>query len=153
VAFNGASAAFTVVNDGVINTTVPVGATTGSLSVTNTCATVNAPSVFTVPSTATLNVRLLIEGFYDATTNQMIAAAAPGVSDTVTVELHNTTTPFSSVYSVNVALNLLGQGSITLPAGYLGNSYYLVFRHRNALETWSKNPVTISSVTNFDLTQ
>ncbi len=153
VAFNGASAVFTVVNDGQITTTVPVGATTGNLSVTNTCATVNAPSVFTVPSTATLNVRLLIEGYYNSTTNQMTAAAAPGVSDTVTVELHNTTAPYTSVYSVNVALNLIGQGSITLPAGYLGNSYYLVFRHRNSLETWSKNPVTISAITNFDLTQ
>lgn len=153
VAFNGASAVFTVVNNGQITTTVPVGATTGNLSVTNTCATVNAPSVFTVPSTATLNVRLLIEGFYNSSTNQMTAAAAPGVSDTVTVELHNTTAPYSSVYSVNVALNLIGQGSITLPAGYLGNSYYLVFRHRNALETWSKNPVTINAITNFDLTQ
>lgn len=153
VAFNGASAAYTVVNNGQINTTVPVGATTGQLSVTNTCATVNAPALFTVPSTATLNVRLFIEGFYNTSTNQMAGVSSPAVSDSVVVELHNTTAPFAAVYSVKVALNLLGQATLTLPPGYLGNMYYLVFRHRNALETWSKSPVTINPVTTFDLTQ
>lgn len=153
VAFNGASAAFTVVNDGQINTTVPAGATTGQLSVTTPCGTVNAPAVFTVNTTATLNVTLLIEGFYNPLTNQMESVSAPGVSDTVTVELRQSTAPFALVHTSAIPLNLQGQGSISLPGTFLGSSYYLVFRHRNAVQTWSKNPVLITPVTGFNLSQ
>lgn len=153
VAFNGASAAFTVVNDGQINTTVPAGATTGQLSVSTPCGTVNAPSLFTVSSTATLNITLLIEGFYNPVTNQMESVSAPGVSDTITVEVRQSTTPYAVVHTSTIPLNLLGQGTVALPGTLLGSSYYLVFRHRNAIETWSKNPVLITPVTNFNLSQ
>ncbi len=153
VAFNGASASFTVVNDGQISTTVPLGATTGNVSVSTTCGTVNAPSPFNVITNATLNVTVLIEGFYDSGSNLMAAVVGGSVSDTMTVELHQTSSPYASVFSAIVPLNLSGQATLTLPGAYIGNSYYLVFRHRNSIETWSKNPVTISTVTNFNLSQ
>ena len=153
VAFNGASATFTVVNDGQINTTVPVGASTGNLSVSTTCGTVNGPVSFNVVSTATLNLTLLIEGFYDSGANLMSPVIGGSVCDTITVELHQSTSPYAAVYSMTGTMNLSGQVSFTLPGVYLGSAYYLVFRHRNSIETWSKNPVTITSVTNFNLTQ
>ncbi len=153
VAFNGASATYTVVNDGQITATIPPGATTGLLSVSTQCGTVNAPALFTVNTTAALNFTLLIEGFYNSITNQMESVSAPGVSDTVSVELRQATAPYTVVHSSTVALNLQGQGTLTLPGTLIGSSFYLVFRHRNSLETWSKNPVLITAVTNFILSQ
>ena len=153
VSFNGASATFTVVNDGQISTTVPAGASTGLLSVTTSCGTVNAPTGFTVNTVATLNVTLLIEGFYNPVTNQMESVSGPGVSDTVTVQLRQTTAPYAVVHTSTIPLNLSGQGVVSVPGGLIGSSYYLVFRHRNAIETWSKTPVTINAVTNYNLSQ
>ena len=35
---------------------------------------------------------------------------------------------------------------------YKNNSYYIVIRHRSGLETWSANPVTLTSNGTFDFT-
>ena len=42
-------------------------------------------------------------------------------------------------YSIKVLLNTNGNVTITFPS--LTNSYYLVIKHRNGLETWSSIPV------------
>lgn len=153
VSFNGIPALFTVVNSGQISTTVPAGATTGSIAVTNLCGTGNTAGNFTVLTTATLNVTLLIEGFYDPAANQMLSVSAPGVSDSVTIQLRQPVAPFGVLHSVKVPLNLLGQASVTIPGSFIGSSCYLVFRHRNSIETWSKLPVSITAVTSFNLSQ
>jgi hypothetical protein len=106
-----------------------------------------------VNTVATLNVTLLIEGFYNPVTNQMESVSGPGVSDTVTVQLRQTTAPYAVVHTSTIPLNLSGQGVVSVPGGLIGSSYYLVFRHRNAIETWSKTPVTINAVTNYNLSQ
>jgi Dockerin type I domain len=46
-----------------------------------------------------------------------------------------------------------GNIACTFPGGSIGNSYYIVLKHRNTLETWSANPVTITVGTNsYDFT-
>ena len=83
----------------------------------------------------------------------MAPVVSPTVSDTITVALHNTASPYAQVYSTTATLNLAGQASVSLPAVYNGNSYYIVIRHRNALETWSKLPVLFGTVTNYNFKQ
>ncbi len=78
-----------------------------------------------------LNLTALLEGFYNNTTNKM-------VKDTITVLLRNTSSPYAVIDSATVNLDSLGDGSIkflTAPSG----SYYIVIKHRNHLETWSKS--------------
>lgn len=72
--------------------------------------------------------------------------------DSITIELHNTTTPYAMVYTVDALLNVNGYASANFPIGALGNSYYIVVRSRNGLETWSKLPVLMNASTVFDLT-
>ena len=72
--------------------------------------------------------------------------------DTISIELHNTTTPFALVYSVDALLNINGYASANFPVGALGNSYYIVVRSRNGIETWSKLPVLMNASTVYDLT-
>ena len=73
------------------------------------------------------------------------------VSDTITLELHQSTAPYAILYSTSSVIDVAGKGTFVFPNDVYGNSYYLVFRHRNSIETWSKNPVTLNS-SMFDLT-
>jgi hypothetical protein len=69
----------------------------------------------------------------------------PTVCDSVTVELHSTTSPFALLYTTKNVLATNGTGSFLFPSATLGNSYYVVIHHRNSIETWSKLPITFSS--------
>ncbi len=149
VLFNGVSAAFTIVNTSLITATVPVGATSGNITLVGSCNNVVSGSAFVVNNVSVmLNLTMLIEGFHVGSGN-MTSVAAPAVSDTVTVQLRQTTTPYGIVHSVFTPLNLAGQASISIPGAFSGNSYFLVVKHRNAIETWSKLPVLMSPVVNY----
>jgi hypothetical protein len=61
------------------------------------------------------------------------------VSDLVTVQLASTSAPYSVAYTAtNVNLNTNGSCRIPIPGNYTGN-YYIVVKHRNSVETWSKS--------------
>jgi len=106
-----------------------------------------------------LNLKMFIEGFYMGG-GQMQAVlynnnlnASPAACDSVTVELHNAFSPYSIFTSVNVLLHTDGSADVRFPISVSSNSYYVAVRHRNAIETWSKNPVRFSdAVAIFDLT-
>jgi endonuclease/exonuclease/phosphatase family metal-dependent hydrolase len=70
----------------------------------------------------------LIEGLYNGTSM---------VPDTVIVELRNTTFPYSLVDQTKILLNSNGQGSARFYNAVNGTFYFLVLKHRNAIETWS----------------
>ena len=94
-----------------------------------------------------LNFTVLIQGFYDNVFGLM-------VKDTVTVLLKNVTTPYSNIDSVRTVLDSLGQGTIKLPGTIKNGTFYVVIRHRNALETWSTSGGVLfnSSNTNYNFT-
>ena len=149
VKFNGTNASFTVVNATQITATVPAGATTGLISVTNNCGTGNSATNFTVgAATANLSLQVLLQGMYIGS-GQMIAAinpsANPNACDTITVSLAAATSPYAILYSNKDTINLSGLGVFTFPGAVIGSSYYIVVRHRNSLETWSAAPVSFSS--------
>lgn len=86
----------------------------------------------------------LIEGFYNGTSM---------ISDTITVELRNSFAPYSLVNQTKIFLNSNGQGSGTFSNLNNGVPYYLVVKHRNAVETWSTSPQSFSVNTlNYDFT-
>lgn len=110
-----------------------------SLGSTTGCATL----VFaTEPFQHALNIRMFLQAYYKGN-QQMVAGIDPVVLDTiadsVTVCLASTTSPFSILYSSKTVLNTSGTatGYFTQPA--LQRSYYIVVKHRNSIETWSKN--------------
>jgi hypothetical protein len=149
VIFNGVSASFTVINSGQISAVVPAGATTGNISVTTICSTINGTS-FTVnqPSTQ-LNLKVYIQGFYLGG-GSMVNIIGAGLTDTITVELHQPVFPFALVQSRKGLLAVNGTSTLNFTSAIAGNSYYIVVRHRNAIQTWSKNPVAFSSSTAYN---
>jgi hypothetical protein len=96
------------------------------------------------PTVQTLTLTALIQGFYNGTSM---------VSDTVTVELHNSTTPYALVDSRKGVLNSVGGGTFSFSSAVSGTPYYIVIKHRNAVETWSSNPwAFVSGLLTFDFT-
>ena len=93
-----------------------------------------------------LQLTALIEGFYNSASNLM-------TEDTVSVYLRYSYSPYAVVDSAKVKLNSAGTGSYIFRYAADGVYYYLQLKHRNALETWSKNALSFSgSVLNYNFT-
>ena len=86
-----------------------------------------------------LNLTALIEGFYTPTTE---AAMIP---DTVTVELRNVSSPWGLIDKAKTVLNSSGSGALNYLFAQNATTYYLVVKHRNSIETWSKTGQVFSS--------
>ena len=112
-------------------------------------------NVSSCSSGITLSLKVFIEGFYRGN-GTMIAVAdkiiSPSLCDTIIVELHGASSPQALVESRNGILNIDGTCSLTFSSSLIGNSYYVVIKHRNALETWSAIPVQLNQSTTFDFT-
>ena len=78
----------------------------------------------------------LIEGFYNGSAM---------VSDTVTVELRNTTAPYTLINQTKILLDNNGQGTGRFYDVVNGTPYYVVVKHRNAVETWSALPQSFTA--------
>jgi hypothetical protein len=105
---------------------------------------------------AQLSITAFIEGLYLGS-NTMIASpfAANGITpsniaDTIEVELHNATSPYNIAFSAKGTLSTAGIANIVFPASSIGNSYYLVIKHRNSIETWSALPISIAASTSYN---
>ncbi|MDQ3022718.1 MAG: hypothetical protein M3R36_19460 [Bacteroidota bacterium] len=96
-----------------------------------------------------VNLTLAQEGFYNPVSGSL------NLSDTVSVYLRNTNAPYSIVDSskcVIDSLTLSGSSGFTnAPTGI----YYIVVRHRNCIETWSKaggEAYSFGGIVNYDFT-
>ncbi len=112
-------------------------------------------TVYPLINNVTLNLKFFIEGFYIG--GGIMAAVIdpvnyPTLCDTVTVELHESNWPNNLVQSILGTIDIYGNGNFSFPQVSC-NNYYIVVRHRNSIETWSKLPLLISAPNmSFDLT-
>jgi hypothetical protein len=83
-----------------------------------------------------LGLGLFIEGFTTGVTM---------VSDTVTVEIRNSVSPYALVQSNKTVLSTGGIAYVNFTNGYLTAPYYIVVKHRNSIETWSATAETFSA--------
>ncbi len=98
-----------------------------------------------------LNLSLLLQGlnlgngFMIASPKAATVSGLSNIADTIVVELHSSVTPFNSIYTSKSVINTEGNGNFQFPISIIGNSYYVVVKHRNSIETWSANPVQFTS--------
>ncbi|MCX6291107.1 MAG: hypothetical protein NT126_05020 [Bacteroidetes bacterium] len=122
--------------------------TSGSYSVIVNCVS-SAPVTVTVNScTFPLHLKVFFEGFYfrsDSMQATVNPVAYPKTFDTITVELHDTTALYSLKSSARDTISTRGTGTFDFPLSIAGHHYYIVIRHRNSLETWSKSAVLFPS--------
>jgi hypothetical protein len=159
VAFNGIfTSAYNVDSPTQITATVPQGITSGFITVSNAsgCSGTSA-GVFTVnTSVITLNLQLYLQGFYIGNGLLTPVLFNTGLStdntivDTVRVELHAISPQYSMLAATNGILHTDGTMTVNFPATFMNGDYYIVIRHRNSIETWSKFPVHLGSTTNYN---
>jgi hypothetical protein len=125
-----------------------------------TCATnssLYATSTFTTLSFATLSLsQTFIAGYMDGSVmrpvlqNSGVPGATSGQCDSITIALHSMTSPHGLQFEQKVVLSATsGTATADFPSGALGNSYYIVIKGRNIIETWSANPVPFSTSTSY----
>lgn len=103
------------------------------------------------------NIKVFIQGYYQgggnmasALQNSNISGATSSQSDSITIELHNSSN--GALVGTPVKTILSTTGNATVDFSTLTGSYYLVIRHRNALETWSASPISFSGTISYDFT-
>lgn len=85
------------------------------------------------PAYINLNLTALIEGFYDTGNNEMAR------QDTLTVYLRNASSPYAYRDTAKCAISpFTFNGQFYFKRPPTGN-YYIVVKHRNSIETWSKS--------------
>jgi hypothetical protein len=104
----------------------------------------------TFPCNITFNVKAFIQGYYRGTDMMPVlyslgASTDPNACDTIIIEFRNNTSPYAVNSSFTTILSTTGNSVVTLPESQLGQNYYLVLRHRSALETWSASPINLNA--------
>jgi hypothetical protein len=76
------------------------------------------------------------------------------VTDSIQVDLWSpgSLSASSPSYSKKTVLLTNGLASLQFPNATYGNNYYIAVKHRNSLETWSKNPILFSATNSYDFT-
>jgi hypothetical protein len=107
---------------------------------------------------ATIDVSAILQGYHtgaglmtNALANQSVGSSTTDV-DSVTIELHEATSPYDLAYSVKGILQNNGTVSCMFNNIIHGRDYYLVIKNRNHIETWSANPVTLAASLNYNFT-
>jgi len=80
-----------------------------------------------------LSLTALIQGFYDASTNSM-------VTDTMRVFARNNFPPYNIIDSSKEVLSDSGTANFIFNNVSDGVPVYILLKHRNSIETWSKDP-------------
>jgi hypothetical protein len=159
VSFNGTAAVtYTVVSDNSITVTVPAGAINGPITVyVGGCSGVSGGS-FTLQTSATLNLKAYMQGYYLSGGAMNSVLLNQGVSidanemDTVTVQLRDQFDPTIVVATSVAVMATDGTASFTLSGEVIGGNYYIAVFHRNTVQTWSAMPVTFAGTTSYDFT-
>ena len=113
-------------------------------------------NISTGSSNAIVNVTMLIEGFHNGSGGLVPALMNSGVGlnptecDTVTLNVRNALSPFAVVATSKSILTTSGATSFMMPGALIGNQYYIEISHRNAIQTWSANPVLFSGTTAYN---
>ena len=131
----------------------PTGYSANNLDCNDSDATKNPAGT---PCSSVVNVKLFIEGYYAGAGAMAPVKANQGVGtsttyvDDITIELRNATT-YAVVATTQGQLQTDGTAACTFATAQTG-SFYIVVKHRNALQTWSAAPVTLGSVSAYDFT-
>jgi len=109
-----------------------------------------------IDCSADVNVTLYIEGYY-STGGTLISALQdtihPSNSDSIQISLARAVPPYDIMHISNNVVSTSGIGIFSFPGAIQGRSFYLIFKHRNSLETWSKVPVLFDApVKSYNLT-
>jgi len=118
--------------------------------VTSGCSSTETVAVVVTPCNSILNLTAFIEGYWDGSSAMLPVLANQGeattatATDSIDVELRNATAPYAMVQSVRTVLHQDGTAICSFIS--VSGSYYIVVKHRNAIQTWSAAPVAMGAL-------
>ena len=124
---------------------------------TNACGTSNnshTDSATTLTLSTPLTLTAYLQGLYQGGSTMInapfsaIGVGSSSVADTITIELHSSTSPFALVSTTVGTIGTNGVGNISLPATASGGTYYIVLKHRNSISVWSSTAITFNNSSN-----
>jgi mucin-19 len=124
------------------------------------CTITSTVTVSISPCSSNVELTCYLEGMYDVATHQLVPALSnSGIAgatnlqcDSIEVSLRRSASPFGIVQSVKEIVATNGQITCMFNNVPVGESYYIVMRHRNSIETWSASPITLYANTSYDFT-
>jgi len=135
--------------------------TSGNYSVITNC--ISSPIVVITVNICTieLNVQTLIQGFYNTQTHTMSPllfnlglSTDTTTCDSITIELYSSGAVTSLMFSKRALLHIDGTATVDVPIAFNNQQLYIVIRHRNSIETWSKTPTLFTGLSvNKNFTQ
>lgn len=143
-----------------LNPTISPSGTSSSFSGISSFGNLQIGEDSTVSSTqASINIKAYLQGFY---LGSSIMTSAPfnangvtpnTIADTIQVELHEANAPYSLAYSAVDTISTAGFANVYFPGSVVGNSFYVVLKHRNSVATWSSVPILfLANGTSYDFT-
>lgn len=104
------------------------------------------------PCQITLSIRTFIEGLYSGGGVQQ-SVLGNGKADTLELQLRGAQSPYPLLFTSKAIVDTDGWVSFICPSSFWQQSCYIVIRHRNSLETWSKQAINFpSGIQSFNLT-
>ena len=121
------------------------------------CTSTATQTIVVTPCLINVQVSAFLQGYYVNSSlmngvllNQGVSGTSMTDVDSVTIELHQSIAPFNALYSFKGKLQTNGILNASFPNEVVGQSLYIVVKHRNSIETWSATPVLISNLTVYD---
>jgi hypothetical protein len=124
-----------------------VTATVNGCTVSDTVKITLCPTTINLQLTA-LHQGMQLNGSMPAYLYNMGFSSNPNDCDSIIVELRSAASPYALVATSTSIMNTSGVSSHSFPGALSGVSYYIVVKHRNSIETWSKLPVLLNSGAN-----
>ena len=108
----------------------------------------------------TMHLKLFLHGYYDNNglmqkvlyNQSVVSDPASVLADSVTIELHAASYPYSMIKTTTALLHTNGTLTCSFPDDVLGTPYYIAIHHRNTIETWSAAPMNITADMTYDFT-
>jgi subtilisin-like proprotein convertase family protein len=105
----------------------------------------------------TLNLKAYLQGMYSSgnmpsVLYNMGMSADPTAADSITVQLRSAISPYNVLHTKKTLLHSNGLANVQFPGSVIGGNFYVVFKNRNNIETWTKLPHVMSINTTIDFT-
>lgn len=100
-------------------------------------------------SVITLNLKTVIQGLYNENNSTL------NLKDTASVYLRNSVSPYALADTALCVIDSLNFSGLCFFENAVNGNYYIVFTHRNSIQTWSKSggeSLTRGSLINYDFT-
>jgi hypothetical protein len=137
------------------NTYTASGVYTFTTTGANSCDSIATLNLTINSCNSVVNLKLYIEGYWDGNNGMLPVLANQGemssatACDSIDVQLRDASAPYNVVHTIRPVLNQDGSANCVFPA--VNGNYYIAVIHRNAVETWSANPIAVGAVpVNYD---